>query len=133
MSKKWNKHNSFFFTLTSLPRAHAQLPYNIHFLATSNIASPLEMLSEISEELRDAHTNGIVAYDCVEKEDVVYIPWVYAMQGDNPMQSELCSHIGMTGKFFCRVCHVQGKDKERGDTEEKLDTVGADTTFQTTP
>ncbi|KAG8695014.1 hypothetical protein FRC09_009442, partial [Ceratobasidium sp. 395] len=118
MSKKWNKHNSFLFTLTGLPRAHAQLPYNIHFLATSNIASPLEMLSEISEELRDARTNGIVAYDCVEKEDVVYIPWVYAMQGDNPMQSELCSHIGMTGKFFCRVCHVRGKDKERGDTEE---------------
>lgn len=29
------------------------------------------------------------------------------------MQSELAAHIGMTGKFFCRVCHVRGKDKHR--------------------
>ncbi|KAG8692786.1 hypothetical protein FRC08_009539 [Ceratobasidium sp. 394] len=117
-SKKWNKHNSFLFTLTGLPRAQTQLPYNIHFLATSNIASPLEMLHELVKELSEARTNGVVAYDCELGEEVVAIPWVYAMQGDNPMQSELCSHIGMTGKFFCRVCHVRGKDKERGEEDE---------------
>ncbi|KAG8682769.1 hypothetical protein FRC08_014735 [Ceratobasidium sp. 394] len=51
-SKKWNKHNSFLFTLAGLPREQTQLPYNVHFLATSNIASPLEMLEAITEELR---------------------------------------------------------------------------------
>lgn len=29
------------------------------------------------------------------------------------MQSELAAHIGMTGKFFCRICQVKGKDKNR--------------------
>jgi hypothetical protein len=51
VSKKWNKHNSFLFTLTGLPREHSQLPYNVHFLSTSNIATPLEMLEEITAEL----------------------------------------------------------------------------------
>ncbi|KAL0069626.1 hypothetical protein AAF712_003284 [Marasmius tenuissimus] len=31
-----------------------------------------------------------------------------AMVGDNPMQSEFACHIGMNGKFFCRVCEVSG-------------------------
>lgn len=28
------------------------------------------------------------------------------MNGNNPMQSEFSSYIGMTGKCFCRVCQV---------------------------
>ncbi|KAG9089952.1 hypothetical protein FRC06_001282 [Ceratobasidium sp. 370] len=115
MSKKWNKHNSFLFTLAGLPREHSQHPYNVHFLATSNIATPLEMLEEIAVELCEARYNGFSAYDSKIGEEVLIIPWVYAFQGDNPMQSEICSHIGMAGKFFCRVCHVRGKDKDRAD------------------
>ncbi|KAG8746310.1 hypothetical protein FRC11_012758, partial [Ceratobasidium sp. 423] len=117
LSLKWNKHNSFLFTLAGLPREESQLPYNVQFLATSNIASPLEMLDEIAKELNEALSEGVVAYDCETEEDVLVIPWVYAIQGDNPMQSELCSHIGMTGKFFCRVCKVRGKDKDRANTQ----------------
>ncbi|KAG9079135.1 hypothetical protein FS749_008794 [Ceratobasidium sp. UAMH 11750] len=117
-SKKWNKHNSFLFTLAGLPCEQAQIPYNVHFLATSNIASPLEMLEAITEQLGEARNDGIVTYDCELGEDVIAVPWVYALQGDNPMQSELCSHIGMGGKFFCRVCHVRGKDKDRGKDDD---------------
>lgn len=43
----------------------------------------------------------------------MFIPWVLAFQGNNPMSSELASHIGLTGKHFCRACHVAGKDSER--------------------
>ncbi|KAF8509718.1 hypothetical protein JB92DRAFT_2676394, partial [Gautieria morchelliformis] len=46
-SKKWNKHNSFLFTAAGLEREHAQKEYNVHFLCTSNIAPPLEMLDGI--------------------------------------------------------------------------------------
>lgn len=35
---------------------------------------------------------------------------VLALLGDNPMQSEFSCHIGLRGKFFCRVCGVKGKD-----------------------
>jgi hypothetical protein len=53
-SKKWNKHNSFLTTLTGLPRRMQQSSFNIHFLATSNIASPLEMLEAITSDLKYA-------------------------------------------------------------------------------
>lgn len=51
VSKKWNEHNSFLFTPAGLPREHAQKEYNIHYLSTSNIAPPLEMLDGIVEQL----------------------------------------------------------------------------------
>jgi hypothetical protein len=51
-SKKWNKHNSFLATLAGLPRHMQQSMFNIHFLATSNVASPLEMFEGISAEVR---------------------------------------------------------------------------------
>ena len=38
LSKKWNKHNSILFTAAGLPNDQAHLEYNVHFLATSNIA-----------------------------------------------------------------------------------------------
>jgi ribulose-5-phosphate 4-epimerase/fuculose-1-phosphate aldolase len=51
VSKKWNEHNSFLVTPAGLPREEAQKEYNIHFLSTSNIAPPLEMLDGIVEQL----------------------------------------------------------------------------------
>lgn len=51
LSKKWNEHNSFLFTPAGLPREHSQKEFNIHFLSTSNIAPPLEMLDGVVEQL----------------------------------------------------------------------------------
>ena len=51
VSKKWNKHNSLLFTLAGLPRSAVHLMYNIHYLATSNIAAPLEMMESLVEQL----------------------------------------------------------------------------------
>ena len=52
VSKKWNKHNSFLFVRGGLPREQVHLGYNIHFLSTSNIAPPLEMLEGIVDDIR---------------------------------------------------------------------------------
>ena len=38
------------------------------------------------------------------------IPFVAALLGDNPMQSEFACHVGPGGKFLCRVCDVKGRD-----------------------
>ncbi|KAH7923808.1 hypothetical protein BV22DRAFT_1105892 [Leucogyrophana mollusca] len=116
VSKKWNKHNSFLFTAAGLPRVLMQQESNIHFLATSNLAPPLEMLDGIVSQLEDSQTNGIWAWDVDAKEMVLIIPAVLAMLGDNPMQSELACHIGLKGKFFCHNCWVKGQDVDDSNT-----------------
>ncbi|KAI6137814.1 hypothetical protein BKA82DRAFT_4486738 [Pisolithus tinctorius] len=115
MSKKWNKHNSFLFTAAGLPRALVHKESNIHFLATSNIAPPLEMLDGIVAQLEHAQMHGIWAWDIEAREMVLVIPAVLAMLGDNPMQSELACHVGLQGKFFCRNCWVQGVGAESSE------------------
>lgn len=51
VSKRWNKHNSFLFLAAGLPKVHLHQEYNVHFLCTSNVAEPLEMLEGIVEQL----------------------------------------------------------------------------------
>ncbi|KAJ7913831.1 hypothetical protein B0H13DRAFT_2232248 [Mycena leptocephala] len=124
MSKKWNKHNSFLFTAAGLPRQYVHQESNIHFLCTSNIAPPLEMLDGIVDQLKASQERGIWAWDSELRELVLVIPSVLAMLGDNPMQSEFACHIGFRGKFFCRVCWVKGDpehDEDDGDGGDKSD------------
>ena len=53
-----------------------------------------------------------------------------AYLGDNPMQSELSSHIGMRGKYFCRICDVKGNDAEDGGKNKRKKKVSkANTTM----
>ncbi|KAK0444176.1 hypothetical protein EV421DRAFT_1903287 [Armillaria borealis] len=87
--KKWNKHNSFLFMPAGLPRSESQKDYNVHFLCTSNIALPLEMLDGIVKQLEEGQEHGIWAWDCHLNEAVLIIPMVLAMLGDNPMQSDV--------------------------------------------
>lgn len=82
-------------------------------------ASPRVCLNHcIIGAFRHLHENGLAAWDCEFNEEVLTIPWPLAGLRDNPMLSEFASHIGMKGKFFCRVCMARGKDKNRGDGVE---------------
>ncbi|TBU25646.1 hypothetical protein BD311DRAFT_852410, partial [Dichomitus squalens] len=119
VSKKWNKHNSILFVLGGLPREASTQMYNVHFLSTSNIASPLEMMETVADVLKKGRTEGIAVWDCMKEEDALVIPWVLAFQGDNPMSSEFASHIGMKGKYFCRVCHVASSGSGNGAEKEE--------------
>ncbi|KAJ6521031.1 hypothetical protein B0H19DRAFT_1086555 [Mycena capillaripes] len=87
-SKKWNKHNSFLFTAAGLPRKFVHRESNIHFLSTSNVAPPLEMLDGIVEQLEECQKRGIWAWDAEYQELVLVIPSVLAMLGDNPCKGE---------------------------------------------
>jgi hypothetical protein len=51
VSKKWNEHYSFLFTAACLPHTEAQKEFNVHFLSTSNLAPPLEMLDGVVDQL----------------------------------------------------------------------------------
>jgi len=61
---------------------------------------------------RDAQQTGIWAWDAAQDEPILVFPSVLSLLGDNPMQSELCCHIGLCGNFFCRCCWVKGKDAD---------------------
>ena len=69
----------------------------------------------------EGQTNGIWAWDCVEKEPVVVIPSVLALLGDNPMQSEFCSHTGLTSNLFCRICYCKKLEQDSFDSEDDGD------------
>ncbi|VDC00800.1 unnamed protein product [Peniophora sp. CBMAI 1063] len=114
-SKKWNKHNSFLWTAAGLPRAMAQQQQNVHFSCTSNLAPPLEMLDGIASQLEEGQRDGWWVWDYANNEPVLVIPEVLALLGDNPMQSELSCHIGLMGKYFCRICKVRGSDADDDD------------------
>ncbi|KAJ7294046.1 hypothetical protein C8J57DRAFT_1042339 [Mycena rebaudengoi] len=141
LSKKWNEHNSFLFTSVGLPREQSQKEYNIHFLSTSNLAPPLEMLDGILDQLEETQEHGIWAWDSGLAELVLVIPMVLALLGDNPMQSEFACHIGLRGKYFCRACWVKGTDKDDdpigskdaplpGETSDGENQVETDTSSQ---
>lgn len=67
----------------------------------------------------DYQKTGIDAYDVHLDEEVLVIPDVLALLGDNPMQSELACHIGLTARLFCRVCWVtRGEAADDGDEED---------------
>ncbi|KAL1677158.1 hypothetical protein EV122DRAFT_214798 [Schizophyllum commune] len=120
-SKKWNKHTSWLFTAAGLPRRLVHREYNVHFMTTSNIVSPLEMAEGVVAQIEEAQKHGIWAYDAKEHDYVLLIPSIFALLGDNPMQSELCCHSGMAANHFCRICWVEGtgmEDDEEGDTTE---------------
>ncbi|KAF6758067.1 hypothetical protein DFP72DRAFT_1065314 [Ephemerocybe angulata] len=122
LSKKWNAHNSFLFTAAGLPRREAQREYNVHFLCTSNIAPPLEMFEGVLDQIESYQKTGIEAWDAKAGEPVIVFPVVLALLGDNPMQSELCSHIGLRGRLFCRHCWAERinnvKKKAKGDSDD---------------
>ncbi|KAL1711382.1 hypothetical protein EV715DRAFT_215384, partial [Schizophyllum commune] len=100
--------------LLHLPSPHSILGYNVHFACTSNIASPLEMAKGIVSQIQQAQERGIWAYDEYKK---TYVLSVFALLGDNPMQSELCSHSGIAANHFCRICWVEGADMD-GDIDD---------------
>lgn len=52
VSKKWNKHNSYYCTLAGLPPKMTNQEYNIHFVSTSNVATVLEMADQMVDELK---------------------------------------------------------------------------------
>lgn len=50
-------------------------------------------------------------WDCERGRYILIRPWLLLLPGDNPMQAEECSHIGMKGNHYCRCCHVGGTTK----------------------
>ncbi|KAI0689246.1 hypothetical protein C8T65DRAFT_731047 [Cerioporus squamosus] len=127
-SKQWNVHYSSYMSNGGLPRADLEKDGNIHFVATSPHASPMEIIEAVCDEFKKAGgSTPIRAWDSVNNRYVLVRPWLLFLPGDNPMQAELCSHIGLKGNFFCRCCHAGGDQKFKASDEgyPSLMVVGA--------
>ena len=75
-------------------------------------------------------TEGVEAWDCVLGETILLVLWILGFQGDNPMASEIASHIGMSGKFFCRVCHASTETGVPKSAPEDQQDAGEKTRLQ---
>jgi hypothetical protein len=78
------------------------------------------------ESHRAAWNTGVWAWDCVHEDHVVVIPFVAALLGDNPMQSEFACHVGPGGKLLCRICDVKGRDASMDGSQPSAATISND-------
>ncbi|EFP76461.2 uncharacterized protein PGTG_02902 [Puccinia graminis f. sp. tritici CRL 75-36-700-3] len=87
-SKRWNKHVSFYFTLSGLPPNWSNQQYNCHYLTTSNVANAMELAGPIVDEMNQLSTTGAVAWDAGLMEEVLVTSNVLCFLGDSPMHAE---------------------------------------------
>lgn len=130
ISKKWNKHLAFYFTLAGLPPKLSNQEYNCHFLTTSNTAGASELSGPLVTELKsdfsscffgtrilsdrqfrfysELATDGFVAYDHLAQKEVLAIPFILCHLGDSPMHAEVTNTMNPTVSLTpCRICHLK--------------------------
>lgn len=118
ISKKWNKHMSFYFSLAGLIPKFTNQEYHIHSLCTSNIASALEQGDQIVDELNEAASTGFCAYDCSIEQEVLVVPFILCHMGDSPMHAEISNTTNPSGTLTpCRICNLTVESRAEKQTE----------------
>ncbi|PLW58275.1 hypothetical protein PCANC_00780 [Puccinia coronata f. sp. avenae] len=107
LSKQFNKHISFFFTLSGLPPHLSNQEYNCHFLATSNVASVLEVAEPLVDGFNHMALEGFSAWDCSISQTVLVNSVVLCFLADSPMHAEVTNtpNPGQSN-HPCRMCKL---------------------------
>ncbi|KAH8107680.1 hypothetical protein BXZ70DRAFT_884608 [Cristinia sonorae] len=123
-TKQYNPHTNVYLASLSLPHKKLQQEYFVRFCSTSPHASALEQMEAVEKDVGADCWHE--AYDCLHHREILFRIISRLKPADNPQQSELCSHIGLKGNFFCRRCRVGGtrKDVESNDGYHALFTSG---------
>ncbi|KAH9809143.1 hypothetical protein DFH28DRAFT_906417, partial [Melampsora americana] len=118
VSKKWNKHMSFYFTLAGLRPKLTNQEYHIHPLCTSNVANALEQGDQVVDELNEASSTGFRAYNCGSQQYVLVVPFILCHMGDSPMHSEISNTTNPSGTLSpCRICDLTVDSRAEKQTE----------------
>ncbi|KAH9820635.1 hypothetical protein DFH28DRAFT_1218091 [Melampsora americana] len=105
VSKRWNKHMSYYFTLSALPPGMTNQVFNIHFLATSNKSSALELGDHIVDELNALGKDGFTTHDLSLGTDVLVMVLPLCHLGDSPMHAEITNTTNPSITLNpCRIC-----------------------------
>ncbi|POW19850.1 hypothetical protein PSHT_04232 [Puccinia striiformis] len=108
ISKKFNKHISFYFTLSGLPPNLSNQEYHCHFLATSNRATGLEIGAQIVTEMNKITREGFIAFDSTIMKEVLVTGTVLCFLGDSPMHAEVTNTPNPGSSLNpCRMCHLK--------------------------
>ncbi|KZT58588.1 hypothetical protein CALCODRAFT_432368 [Calocera cornea HHB12733] len=116
-SKKFNKHNIMCASNLSRPRKQLEEEHNIMFLGATKTALPVEMAGGYMTMLDELFSKGGIAFDPSTREELCFFAWPAIFAGDNPLQSELCSHRGPGANALCRICLVYGTQAEKRSEE----------------
>ncbi|KNF05861.1 hypothetical protein PSTG_00855 [Puccinia striiformis f. sp. tritici PST-78] len=114
ISKKFNKHISFYFTLSGLSPNLSNQEYNCYFLLTSNRATGFEIASQIVAEMNNITREGFIAFDPTSMKEVLVTGMVLCFLGDTNTPNPGSSLNP------CRMCHLK---TARMDDKKSLDYI----------
>ncbi|KAI8460353.1 hypothetical protein BY996DRAFT_8384990 [Phakopsora pachyrhizi] len=103
VSKQWNKHISIFMSLAGLPPKLSNQEFNTLFVATSNIATALELAAPVCDELNNLSLS--------------VLPVVLLFMADSPMHAEITSTMQPNVSLQpCRICNLKAENKKEKAT-----------------
>ncbi|KAI8460242.1 hypothetical protein BY996DRAFT_8498525 [Phakopsora pachyrhizi] len=122
VSKQWNKHISIFMSLSGLPPKLSNQEFNTLFVATSNIATALELAAPVCDELNNLSISGFTAFDYSLQEHVLVLPVVLLFMADSPMHAEITSTMQPNVSLQpCRICNLKAENKKEKATGSYVD------------
>ncbi|KAL0572680.1 hypothetical protein V5O48_009279 [Marasmius crinis-equi] len=116
-SKSWNKHWNSYITHRNLPRQHLFQEYHVHFISTSPNAAISEQFHTFKKVVESTHSRPVQFRDPISNDSARFRLFVNSGPSDNPMQSEICSHMGQNANKPCRKCKIGGSRKDKTSDE----------------
>ncbi|EGO30400.1 hypothetical protein SERLADRAFT_404585 [Serpula lacrymans var. lacrymans S7.9] len=96
VSKQWNKHHVVYLSNTLMPRKMLEKEFSVWFVSSSPHAAPMELMKGVTDSIREAADLGVITWDCKYEQEVMLLPYILFVAGDNPMHAEKMCKVGGT-------------------------------------